>query len=226
ESAPELTREQRAHGWTPLSDQDPRSLGPFTLHGHIRTHGSTTVYLGRGPDGEYAVLRTMGPRTRRRSALLALSTEAQALQRMRGDYAPRLMGQDLQAELPWIAEEHVLTADGALARTLTTLLSDGTVRSWDARMAATIGWHLAQAVCQCSAAGMVHGQLTADTVLVADFSVKLVGWHAAVIESPKWLPIGRPSAADDVFALGEILLALGGGRRVVHDERTTKNPPR
>ncbi|MGO4760394.1 hypothetical protein AB4212_69150, partial [Streptomyces sp. 2MCAF27] len=130
ESAPELTREQRAHGWTPLSDQDPRSLGPFTLHGHIRTHGSTTVYLGRGPDGEYAVLRTMGPRTRRRSALLALSTEAQALQRMRGDYAPRLMGQDLQAELPWIAEEHVLTADGALARTLTTLLSDGTVRSW------------------------------------------------------------------------------------------------
>ncbi|MFD8865335.1 SAV_2336 N-terminal domain-related protein [Streptomyces sp. NPDC059590] len=218
ESAPELSREQRAHGWTPLSDQDPRRLGPFTLHGHVRTDNGTTAYLGRGPNGESAVLRTMGSRTKRRSTLLALSTEVEALRRMAGRYAPRLLGQDLEGEPPWIAEELIVAPDGSPARTLTALLSDGTADGWDARTAAILGMQLAEAVSVCSAEGMEHGHLTTDTVLIVDGTVKLIGWQTAVIHQEYPSLSRHLTLDDDIYALGEILLALGGGQ-LTTDER-------
>ncbi|MFI1334802.1 SAV_2336 N-terminal domain-related protein [Streptomyces sp. NPDC020845] len=204
-------RERRGHGWVPLSDTDPQSLGPYTLQCHVRTRGGTNAYLGRGPDGEYAVLRTVDQESGRPGVLAELSSVAEALRRMDGRYAPKLLGQDLEAEPPWIAEEHVLTSDGGLARTLTALLSDGTADNWDARTAATIGMHVAEAVSLCSAEGMVHGRLTTDTVLVADDTVKLVGWQTAITDRHlrRWV---TRRWAEDVFALGEILMALGGGR--------------
>ncbi|MER6139786.1 SAV_2336 N-terminal domain-related protein [Streptomyces sparsogenes] len=210
-------REQRPHGWAPLSDADPRRLGPYTLHCRVNARSGATAYLGRTADsGEYAVVRTLDPESGRRGSLARLSTEAEALRRMAGRYAPRLLGQDLDTEPPWIAEEPVLAADGSPARTLTALLSDGTARGWDARTSASIGRHLAEAVRRCAIQGMAHGRLTTDTVLVADHSVKLVGWDAAVIDPSLWRRLGRGSPTEDVFALGEILLALGGGRVTSH----------
>ncbi|NUP43475.1 MAG: hypothetical protein HOY76_42255 [Streptomyces sp.] len=205
-------RERRGHGWVPLSDTDPRSLGPYTLQCHVRTRGGTNAYLGRDPHGEYAVLRTVDRDSDRPGVLAELSTVAEALRRMDGRYAPKLLGQDLETEPPWIAEEHVLTSDGLPARTLAALLSDSKA-DWDARMAAIIGMHVARAVSRCSTRGMVHGSLATDTVLVADRTVKLVGWQAASMYRRARLPMGR-TPADDVPALGEILLAVGGGRLV------------
>ncbi|MER7788412.1 SAV_2336 N-terminal domain-related protein [Streptomyces sp. NPDC097640] len=218
-SAPGLTREQRAHGWTPLTDRDPRRLGPCTLECHIRTSDGATTYLGRGPNGEPAVLRTVDQESRRRGAFSGLSTEAEALRRMAGRYAPRLLGQDLEGQPPWIAEEQILASDGSPARTLTALLSDGTADGWDARGAAILGMQLAEAVAFCSAKGMVHGHLTTDKVLVADGTVRLIGWQTAVIDRAYRRLIRRLTPADDVFALGEILLALGGGRPTTREER-------
>ncbi|MDX3228865.1 SAV_2336 N-terminal domain-related protein [Streptomyces sp. ME19-01-6] len=220
-SAPmsELSREQRAHGWVPLSDADPQALGPYTLRCHIRTRSGTTAYLGRAPDGENAVLRTVDQESGRRGAFTELSTAAEALRRMSGRYAPKLLGQGLEAEPPWIAEEHVLTSDGSPARTLTALLSDGAADGWDARTAAHLGRQVAEAVSLCSAEGMVHGRLTTDTILVADGAVKLIGWQTAVIDRKRRRLSRRPTPEDDVFALGEILMALGGGRPTTHERR-------
>ncbi|MFK4264606.1 SAV_2336 N-terminal domain-related protein [Streptomyces milbemycinicus] len=206
-------RERRGHGWVPLSDTDPRALGTYTLQCHVRTRGGTNAYLGRDPHGEYAVLRTVDQESDRPGVLAELNTVAEALRRMDGRYAPKLLGQDLEAEPPWIAEEHVLTSDGSLARTLTALLSDGTADGWHSRTAAIIGMHVARAVSRCSTRGMVHGNLATDTVLAADSTVKLVGWQAATMYGQARLPMGR-TPADDVPALGEILLAVGGGRLV------------
>ncbi|GAA2366203.1 SAV_2336 N-terminal domain-related protein [Streptomyces cuspidosporus] len=212
-------RDQRPHGWAPLSDADPRRLGPYTLRCRVHARSGATAYLGRTADSDaYAVVRTLDPESGRRGAVTRLSTEAEALRRMAGRYAPRLLAQDLDTEPPWIAEEHVLAADGAPARTLTALLSDGTARGWDARTSATIGRHLAEAVRRCAIQGMAHGRLSTDTVLVADRSVKLVGWDVAVIDPSLWRRLGRGSPTEDVFALGEILLALGGGRKTTRQE--------
>ncbi|OMI41127.1 hypothetical protein SPAR_02366, partial [Streptomyces sparsogenes DSM 40356] len=217
--ATEPGREQRAHGWAPLSDTDPREIGPYILYCRVHARSGVTAYLGRIPDSdEYAVLRTVGLEPWRRGAFARLSTEAEALRRMAGRYAPRFLGQDLDTEPPWTAQEHVLAPDGSPARTLSALLSDGTARGWDARTSATIGWHLAEAVHVCTTEGMAHGRLTTDTVLVADRSVKLVGWDSAVIDPSVWRRLGRGSPAEDVFALGEILLALGGGRKTTRQE--------
>ncbi|MDT0543005.1 SAV_2336 N-terminal domain-related protein [Streptomyces lonegramiae] len=221
DSAPELTRQQRADGWTPLSDRDPRSLGPFTLHAHIRTHNGTTAYLGRDPDGRYATLRTVdreSRRRKRRTELTGLSTEAEALSRMNGRYAPKLLGLDLDAEPPWIAEEHVLASGGSVARTLTAQLSDGTVRDWDAQTTATIGWRLAEAVHLCSAEGMVHGNLTTDTVLVTDRTVRLVEWDSATIDDRSRNRLGPRGYTSDIIALGKVLVALSGGHTTTRSE--------
>ncbi|MES4902802.1 MULTISPECIES: SAV_2336 N-terminal domain-related protein [unclassified Streptomyces] len=216
----ELRRKQRAHGWVPLSDTDPHALGPYTLHCHIRTLSGPPAYLGRNPESdEYAVLRTVDRESGRRGAFTELSTEAEALRRMAGRCAPKLLGQDLDADPPWIAEEHVLASDGSMARTLTALLSDGTAESWGARTAAAIGMHVAEAVSVCSAKGMVHGRLTTDTVLVADGAVKLVSWQTAVIDRRFRRLTRRLTPEDDVFALGEILMALGGGRLITYEGR-------
>ncbi|MEU5109632.1 SAV_2336 N-terminal domain-related protein [Streptomyces sp. NPDC021354] len=218
-SAPELTREQRAHGWTPLTDRDPRRLGPCALECHIRTSDGATTYLGRGPNGEPAVLRTVDQESGRRGAFSGLSTEAEALRRMAGRYAPRLLGQDLEGQPPWIAEEQILASDGSPARTLTALLSDGTADGWDARTAAHLGMEVAEAVSLCSAKGMVHGHLTSDKVLVADGTAKLIGWQTAVIDRRFRRLTRRLTPEDDVYALGEILAALGGGRPTTYEQR-------
>jgi hypothetical protein len=56
-------------------------------------------------------------------------------------------------------------------------------------------------------------------VLVADDTVKLIGWQTAVIDRGPRRLSRRLTPADDVFALGEILMALGGGRPTTSERR-------
>ncbi|MEU9792099.1 SAV_2336 N-terminal domain-related protein [Streptomyces sparsogenes] len=223
--AAEPGRDPRPHGWAPLAEADPRRLGPYTLRCRVHARSGATAYLGRtAHSDEYAVVRTVDRKSGRRGSLTRLSTEAEALRRMAGRYAPRLLGQDLDTEPPWLAQEHVLAPDGSPARTLAALLLDGTAEGWDARTSAAIGRELAEAVHQCTTMGMAHGGLTKDTVLVVGRSVKLVGWDSAVIDPSLWRRLGRGSPAEDVFALGEVLLALGGGRVTSHPTPLLSSP--
>ncbi|MCQ8192577.1 SAV_2336 N-terminal domain-related protein [Streptomyces rugosispiralis] len=172
---------------------------------HRRLGGSRgySVYLARAahdPRGQ-VVIRTAEGANRE------LRTEAEALRRMAGHYAPRLFADASSLAPPWLTQEFIHLPDGSPAPPLSTLLGrrpDGSPRL-DAVYAATIGLRIAEAVNMCSLKGVVLGTLTADTVLVLGRTVKLIGWTDASINDrrPK-----APTDADNVYALGEILRAL------------------
>ncbi|MBP8537158.1 hypothetical protein GWI24_29570 [Streptomyces sp. MK37H] len=172
---------------------------------HRRLGGSRgySVYLARAahdPRGQVVIRTAEG-------AKRELRTEAEALRRMSGHYAPRLFADASSLNPPWITQEFIHLPDGSPAPPLSTLLGrrpDGSPRL-DAVHAATIGLRIAEAVNMCSLKGVVLGTLTADTVLVVGRTVKLIGWTDASVNDrrPK-----APTGADNVYALGEILRAL------------------
>ncbi|MFE2186311.1 SAV_2336 N-terminal domain-related protein [Streptomyces sp. NPDC059455] len=160
------------------------------------------VYLARRSGASNDVVVRVAP-----GASRELRAEAEALRRMSGHYAPRLLIDASSGNPPWLAMECARLPDGSPAPPLSALLgrrSDGSPRL-DPVHAATIGLRIAEAVNMCALKGVVPGTLTADTVLVVGHTVKLIGWTDASLNDrrPK-----APTAADNVHALGEILRAL------------------
>ncbi|MGP3925324.1 SAV_2336 N-terminal domain-related protein [Streptomyces sp. 8N616] len=187
----------------------PESLGRYELRGPAGS--GSDAYLADGPDGEPVLVRLASP-SGSRSAVKRIRTQAEALRRMDGRHAPQLLGQGLDDDPPWIAEEFLLDSDGSPASSLTRLLA-GTHGDLDAVTAAKIGASVANAVTVCLGRRMVHSNLTSDTVFVADGIAKLTGWETTVIDGRSSTLSRRrpPTAESNVFALGLILLALGGG---------------
>ncbi|MER8153734.1 SAV_2336 N-terminal domain-related protein [Streptomyces sp. NPDC094472] len=165
------------------------------------------VYLARRPGASNDVVIRVAPGGTARGIGRRLRAEADALRRMAGHYAPRLFVDASSLNPPGLVVECVRLPDGSPAPPLSSLMGrrpDGSPRL-DAERAATIGLRIAEAVNMCSLKGVVPGTLTADTVLVTDSTVKLIGWTEASVGDR--LP-GAPTAADSVYALGQILRDL------------------
>ncbi|MEV6126077.1 SAV_2336 N-terminal domain-related protein [Streptomyces violaceusniger] len=190
---------------------DPESGLPSVdgYRAHRRLGGSRGygVYLARRPGASNDVVMRVAPGGTAQGIGRRLRAEAEALRQMAGRYAPRLLADASSSDSPWLAVECVQLPDGSPAPPLSSLMGrrpDGSPRL-DAVRAATIGLRIAEAVNMCSLKGVVPGPLTADTVLVTDSTVKLIGWTDASIGHR--LP-GAPTAADSVYALGQILRDL------------------
>ncbi|WP_137967910.1 MinD/ParA family ATP-binding protein [Streptomyces antimycoticus] len=165
------------------------------------------VYLARRPGASNDVVIRVAPGGTAQGIGRRLRAEADALRRMAGHYAPRLFVDASSLNPPGLVVECVRLPDGSPAPPLSSLMGrrpDGSPRL-DAERAATIGLRIAEAVNMCSLKGVVPGPLTADTVLVTDSTVKLIGWTEASVGDR--LP-GAPTAADSVYALGQILRDL------------------
>ncbi|MFE9004839.1 SAV_2336 N-terminal domain-related protein [Streptomyces sp. NPDC007875] len=194
-----------------VSRPEPRSGLPSinAYRAYRRLGGSQGygVYLARRPGASNDVVIRVAPGGTARGIGRRLRAEADALRRMAGHYAPRLFVDASSLNPPGLVVECVRLPDGSPAPPLSSLMGrrpDGSPRL-DAERAATIGLRIAEAVNMCSLKGVVPGTLTADTVLVTDSTVKLIGWTEASVGDR--LP-GAPTAADSVYALGQILRDL------------------
>ncbi|WP_280923497.1 SAV_2336 N-terminal domain-related protein, partial [Streptomyces palmae] len=202
--------------WLPLSDSDPVAVGPYRLLGRLNPAPDTCLYLA-DQSGTPAALRTLPPDTGqgapsfREYGVVQLDREAKALRRMAGRYAPRLLEAQVHRPVPYVAREFFRDTATTPVATLTTFLA--TRPELDPYTAADLGRGVAEAVSLCASLGMVHGNLSTDTVLVANRRVKLIGWVNAVIDGHRQSRLAVPTAEDDVAALGEILALLGGARR-------------
>ncbi|WP_445520033.1 SAV_2336 N-terminal domain-related protein [Streptomyces sp. NEAU-174] len=216
-----FTTRTAAEQWRRLEPRDPRTIGPYRLTMAGPPGARLNPYLGRDPyDAEAIVQVARRVRGQRDADLLAV--EAEALRRMDGRYARRLLREGLNDDVPWVAEEaligerldFVLRAD---AERWGDRLDDALLTSperWDGHTALTLARKVADAVRISEGAGMVHGDLSVSTVHIAGEDILLTGWSSATIDgvaSPASAG-GRPPAPEDVVgALGDILLCLGGG---------------
>ncbi|MFD7506397.1 SAV_2336 N-terminal domain-related protein [Streptomyces sp. NPDC059850] len=194
-----------ARQWRRLGIRDREVIGPYQVLRAGPPGLRVAPFLGRDAYGEEAVVSVVHPEHQPYGAAL-LGVQAEALRRMNGRHACVLLREGLGDDPPWIAEEPFV------ADRLDDLLRS-TTTEWDALTALRIARRIADAVRVCAAEGIAHGDLTISTVHLAGEEVILSGWSSACVDGVP-SPVSQrppPTPEDNVAALGEILLRLGGG---------------
>ncbi|MFE0376931.1 SAV_2336 N-terminal domain-related protein [Streptomyces inhibens] len=205
-------------GWRPLTARDPRRLGPYTLHGR-QPGARSLVYLGRDRHGNEAALRVIRPGAPDEAQAM-LATEAEALGRMAGQYAPRLLGTGVHDDPPWIAMQLYRPSgqdEGGPPPQLSSILRPDAASHLrrDTLLSIAYGWHLASAVNLCHLKGLVLPELTPQSVHVVGRSLMLTGLGRCGIDG-RFRARGAeavPTMADNVESLGQILRRLGDKHR-------------
>ncbi|MEV8017118.1 SAV_2336 N-terminal domain-related protein [Streptomyces sp. NPDC086554] len=206
----------RAEPWSPLTPQDPQRLGPYRLLGR-RAGTRTLVYLGRNDGGAEAALRVARPELPVATEQL-LITEAEALRRMNGRYAPELLASGLEGRPPWLAMR-LLSAPGntdlqppRLNELLAYETPEGTA-AFDILTSLLLAWHLASAVSICHLNSLVPAGLSPDSVIVLERSVVLVGLSDCVVDGEYSGAGAAPTREDNIRSLGELLRLISSKRQ-------------
>lgn len=193
--------------WRSLLPGNPQHAGLWRLFArHYSARTTSGLFLGRlDATGEVAAVRLTRPGS---VACRSLRRQAEALRVLNGEGAPRLMALDAAAEPVWLATglaqeygrpapdlERCLTASGPI---------DDTVEF------ARFAQRLAGALARAHAHGIVHGDLVARRVHVADDDVCVTGW--CVEEHPDGI-------AHDISQLAQVLRSMtGAGLPLVYHE--------
>ncbi|MEU5957053.1 SAV_2336 N-terminal domain-related protein [Streptomyces sp. NPDC047525] len=206
----------RAEPWAPLTPQDPTRLGRFQLLGR-RAGTRTLVYRGRDDSGGEAALRVARPDLPVATEQL-LITEAEALRRMNGRYAPELLASGLDARPAWLAMRLVAAPGNTdlqpprLNELLAYETPEGT-SAFDILTSLLLAWHLASALSICHLNGLVPAGLSPDSVMVLERSVVLVGLSDCVVDGEFSGAGAAPTREDNVKSLGELLRLISSKRQ-------------
>lgn len=200
-----------------LHDEDPVRIGPYRLEARLASGRSADVYLGRSASGRPVAVKSVvaplaaDPTFRRR-----FEREVTSARRVSGLHVAALVDADTGAERPWIATAYV---PGPTLREAVAAgpLPAPTVRS--------LGAGLAEGLASIHAAGLVHGSLNPDNVILAadgpriiDFSLARALEHASTTTvaadpgpdgvaylSPEQVLGQDEGPAGDVFSLGGVI---------------------
>jgi tRNA A-37 threonylcarbamoyl transferase component Bud32 len=176
-----------------LGASDAREVGPYRLLVELRTDDTGRVLLGTALDGRLAAVTLVGDDLvddRFRARLRAEIQNAAP-----GVHSVHVVDGDADATPPWVATGFIprvslrtaITRTGPLPESSLLRLADG----------------LAAALAELHDRGLVHGNLTADTVLLTDIGPLLVDSGVA-------RAAGDRTAADDLRALGALVVEAGG----------------
>ncbi|MGV9311082.1 SAV_2336 N-terminal domain-related protein [Streptomyces sp. NPDC003691] len=195
-------------GWRPLRPEDPERLGPYRLTGW-RPGRRTLVY--RGQDGQQRAVVVRVPRPDQPAATARLlDTEAEALTRLDGRYAPVLLGRGTEGTTPWLAMSPVAEDDEPAAQPprISDLVDEAAYTGrppFGTLPGLFAAWQLASAVDVCLVNGLVPASLAADSVFVLRRSIVLGDLSDCAIDGEYAGTGPVPVPADTVHALGELL---------------------
>ncbi|WP_416975802.1 SAV_2336 N-terminal domain-related protein [Streptomyces sp. 4F14] len=220
---PGADREQPAleavDDWAPLTDRDPVRLGAYELRGRRRGR-RTLLYRAVAADGVEAVLRVPRPDRPASNARL-LEVEAEALARLRGLYAPALLATRFEDSPPWLAMTPIVDSDAPRARPahLGEFVDEAFRRRtapFDTLRGLLVGYHVASALAQCHAAGLVLTDLSSDNVYVLRRTVVLGDLSDCAIDGHRLGAGPVLTPADNIRSLGGLLqlISTKAGLRV------------
>ncbi|MFF3554341.1 SAV_2336 N-terminal domain-related protein [Streptomyces tsukubensis] len=195
-------------GWRPLLPDDPVRLGPYRLTDR-RPGRRTLVYRGQDRQRRAAVLRVPRP-DQPAATVRLLDTEAEALTRLDGRYAPVLLDRGTEGQVPWLAMSRIAEDDDPDAQPprISDLVEEAASTGqapFDTLPGLFAAWQLASAVDVCHVNGLVPAALTADSVFVLRRSIVLGDLSDCAVDGEYAGTGPVPVPADTVYALGELL---------------------
>jgi hypothetical protein len=176
-----------------LGESDAREVGPYRLLVELRTDDTGRVMLGTALDGRLASVTLVDDGLV--NDLFRARLRAEVQNAAPGVHTVHVVDGDLDASPPWVATGFIprvslrtaIARTGPLPTTSLLRLADG----------------LAAALGELHDRGLVHGNLTPDTVLLTDIGPLLVDSGVA-------RAAGNRTFADDLRALGDLVVAAGG----------------
>ncbi|MGW7786651.1 protein kinase domain-containing protein [Streptomyces tricolor] len=208
---------------SPLTHDDPETIGPYRPVARLGSGGMGTVYLARTAGGRTVAVKTMHARIASDAASRTrFRLEADAARVVGERYGAGVMDADARAETPWLATEYVLGPPLDEAVELCGPLPEPTVRALGAALCGALG--------QLHASDVVHRDLKPSNVLITAYGPKVIDFGIARAAGDERLTrvgvaVGTPafmspeqaggqehSAAGDVFALAGLLVFAATGR--------------
>ncbi|MEU5821202.1 serine/threonine-protein kinase [Streptomyces sp. NPDC047803] len=157
----------------PLTDDDPREIGGFTLVCRIGSGGMGQVYLGESAAGHQAAVKVIKPSVLDEDTRARFMSEVESLRTVYGPFIAAFVGADAVAERPWLAVEYVPGPD---LRTL--VAAQGPLPLPEA---ASLGALLAEGLGTVHEAGLLHRDLKPQNILLSRYGPKVIDFGLAVL---------------------------------------------
>jgi serine/threonine protein kinase len=208
---------------SPLTANDPREMGPYTLTGRLGHGGMGVVYLGEDAAGMQAAVKAILPELTSDPGFRArFEREIQAAKKVESRFTARVLDADPGAEQPWMASEYV--SDPPLSK----LVGSGQrLAEIDVRQLVA---GVAEALAAVHSTGLVHRDIKPGNILygdtdpcVIDMGIarsvdgtaltqtgKAVGTYG--YQAPEQVQTGTFSSAVDIWALGLVAFVAATGR--------------